>query len=73
MGRPKIEKCPFCGGKVRLEEGIMLKGFFRTYHIECTTVSCKAVVWFYDAEYSDEDTLKKWNRRDDHGEIHPEA
>lgn len=50
-----------------------MDGAFQTYHIVCTMGSCGADVWFYESEFSPDNTITKWNRRDYNGEIHPET
>lgn len=73
MTKPKIKRCPFCGGKAKLRIGLILDGSLQTYHIVCTMGSCGADVWFYESEFSPDNTITKWNRRDDHGEIHSDT
>lgn len=72
MGR-LIKRCPFCGGVVEIRAGMLMDAYCMTYHVICTSGSCGADVWFYESEFSRDDTIDKWNRRDDHGEIHSDT
>ena len=62
MERPKIKRCPFCGAKVTMKRS----PFMGTWAFVCW--SCGADVMFYGAEGDEDAALKKWNRRDYHGE-----
>lgn len=64
MERPKIKRCPFCGGKAKLQDGMIVLA----YHIICLDRKCGADVWFYNSEFEANETIRKWNRRDYHGE-----
>lgn len=68
MGR-LIKSCPFCGGRAKIKDGVLVK----SYHIICTERNCGADVWFYGSEFDAANTIWKWNRRDDHGEIHTDT
>lgn len=53
---PKLKPCPFCGGEVRIFNGVVAG----VTMIVCT--KCRATVSFGGREQKDK-TIKVWNRR----------
>ncbi len=56
----ELKECPFCGGKAKLSNRLVVDGtqVKTVYHIYCT--NCLAAIAEYDTEFS---ALAAWNMR----------
>lgn len=57
-----LNPCPFCGGDVRFDKAY---SYFRDSVIYCD--GCDMVFTLDDCAASDDDIVRAWNRRADHG------
>lgn len=52
----KLKKCPFCGNKARIIDGVYYKGFL--YAVKCGTCGART-----DYSGTKKSAQNKWNRR----------
>lgn len=63
MTAEEIKKCPFCGGKVEIEDISNDEIDDIYFMVQCTNKKCNASICFGDFSISHEMTIKKFNER----------
>lgn len=67
----KLKTCPFCGGNAVTETFTTSFEKHPRYRVRFTEKGCRvALDWDW---FEEEEALKAWNRRDDHGLDKPES
>lgn len=61
-----LKPCPFCGNQAKIRYEAHKYDFTNYYAVQCTNVLCFAMSgWARKEEWA----IKRWNRRDDNGEL----